>query len=626
MRGNLVVPEGVEVIWGEPAILGQIDCETPLLSAPPTHPKSDYQIKEEKSFFSLPSFFKKAPTPKFISPDAAKPFHGKRKDETRQALVCKPRKGVEAISLAVHPECAALEPGTQVFVRYHYQFNDEVNPNAFEVSLVAQPNSKTEPQRTDMPELNRDMRSSGIHGYVFREDVTNSHHAREFTIQMEGDIFDDHADIEDVRQAVFGNCFLLAAVASILNRPNGYEYFQSIIKQEDEKTSVVKLYDFRQKKFVYVRVHNTIFCENNDNTLQHKKLWIHILEKAFVGLGIVKADRITVTETFPSYREIYGKGGNIADAYLALTGHAAEEIYINNLTSSQSDRITSDMTTLLMSDITKNADKYPDWESVAAKLYLLHGGVPAKPGLSEETLHDNAYAEHMTATHIMHFTACFETLDNFKQFSQFWQQRRQLSPDIQKELSAKMTALDNRRNAATITQMTSFAGLCLQASLSPDIYEKMLNYAKSPLPNNTYPYVGPLGSGMYTAYHLAIYDLIEKNIREGNIISTCTNELEEGAKHMVGLRTPHAYTILGVMKKEDNGVMLHYVQLRNTWGYMGREYYADNHHQMLAREKNDRGNFNLELSDFVKAMHSITISQVPQFEKSLQNESKRLSL
>lgn len=624
-----MIPEGVEIKWGEPAILGQILKNTPLFLTAPTLEKHHYDVdalvkptKSSSSFFSsFTSFKSKAQaSPKFTS-SAVKPFERKREGQNR-AVPCRPKAGVEASTLLVHPDCVALEPGTQVFVRYHREFDGRINPHVYEVSLVAQPKAKPGAERTDMPELNRDLKSSGVHGYIFKEDITSSINAEEFMIKMEGDIFAEQGSKEDVRQAVFGNCFFLAAVAAILSKPNGYAYFQSIIKQEDEYTSVVKLYDFRENKEVYIRVQNTIFCENSAETLQHKQNWIHILEKAYVGLGIIKLNKTDIIQAYPSYREIYGKGGEIADAYRALIGQMPEEIDINNLTQSQSYRITSDMVGMVMS-MAYQDERITDWAPIEAKLYQLHEGEPHRDDLDERTLATNRYAREMTDAIIMHLKACFQSLENFKVFAKFWKEdRRKLGSVTSDALSKKMNSIDSRREAATMAEMTSFIMACMAAGLDDKVAKCMLNYIKSPLPDGSYPYLGSLGSGMYTAYHMQVYRMLEQFFKDGKIISAGTNDSALGAKAIEGMRTPHAYTLLAVQEKHDGDITLYYVKLRNTWGRVGREYYADQDDQMRAREMEHRGNFRLELGDFVNAMHGVAVSEVPQVELVLREEAE----
>lgn len=97
------------------------------------------------------------------------------------------------------------------------------------------------------------------------------------------------ADISpmDVQQGALGDCWLLAAFASVAEYP---EYVSSIIRDHDDGTYSVRLYSYEGGGFTTVEIDDAFPCDGGGNLAyvdfsKQDEIWCCLLEKAFAKLA-----------------------------------------------------------------------------------------------------------------------------------------------------------------------------------------------------------------------------------------------------------------------------------------------------------------------------------------------------
>ena len=175
---------------------------------------------------------------------------------------------------------------------------------------------KKEASRGDMPESHRDVEAGISHSVKLSGRRYLKFDDEQFK-RSNQPLFpsDGSPSIKEIAQGQIPDCFLLAAIQSILTHPNGQEVIKGMMRQHEDGSTTVRLYDPDTQKPIYVRVNNSIIVSNLSELSSHKALWVHILEKAYASLG-KKSDK----EVDKSVRSVYSEGGLIAFALTSLTG------------------------------------------------------------------------------------------------------------------------------------------------------------------------------------------------------------------------------------------------------------------------------------------------------------------
>ena len=110
-------------------------------------------------------------------------------------------------------------------------------------------------------------------------------------IKKELFLFTQQPTLSDIKQGSLGNCYFLAALISILNRPNGADYLANIITttQVNGQPKIgVRLYIhnnyMNRLEAFYIYFDPTIFIHNENSKLSSfdkSKHWVHYLQKAY---------------------------------------------------------------------------------------------------------------------------------------------------------------------------------------------------------------------------------------------------------------------------------------------------------------------------------------------------------
>lgn len=93
-----------------------------------------------------------------------------------------------------------------------------------------------------------------------------------------GDLFTGPPTVADVRQAMIGDCFLLASVAAILAQPNGSDYILDMMRDQGDGTVVIRFSDGVNPQLV--RVQKSVLGPGLHN---RGALWLQILEKGYAS-------------------------------------------------------------------------------------------------------------------------------------------------------------------------------------------------------------------------------------------------------------------------------------------------------------------------------------------------------
>ena len=124
-------------------------------------------------------------------------------------------------------------------------------------------------------------------------------------------------NIEDIRQGVNGDCFILASLVSILN-VLGEKYIEKLVYLNETGKLVFSYYIFDKNK--YIKHHKIIDYNENEFLLSPKsKIWVKHLESAYI-------------KTFynSSIKNILKQGGIAFDVFEKLLGRKSK-IFINRI-------------------------------------------------------------------------------------------------------------------------------------------------------------------------------------------------------------------------------------------------------------------------------------------------------
>jgi hypothetical protein len=185
---------------------------------------------------------------------------------------------------------------------------------------------------------------TGLRGYIHIDNAKSDNDAGESFAPMASncELFPNLNLMSDIAQYRFGDCFLLASIQAVLSLPNGSDLIKGMMAKDGNDT-IVRLFNPDTHEPVYIRVNNTTYHRNASSNpkltlfglrlgrqidkqmINHHAAWVHILEKAYVALALEKSTDSAVrpTEhavTAPSFRQMYGNGGNVATAIQILTG------------------------------------------------------------------------------------------------------------------------------------------------------------------------------------------------------------------------------------------------------------------------------------------------------------------
>ncbi|WP_404786970.1 C2 family cysteine protease [Altericista sp. CCNU0014] len=392
-------------------------------------------------------------------------------------------------------------------------------------------------------------------------------------------LFPTEPSINHVRQGHIGNCYLLAAVISILEK--GSSYIVSMMQDNEDTTNIdpgsvtVRFYRKKSEKSAvsnnylpeYIRIKKSVpKTSKGKDAYSQEYFWVQMLEKAyaaFTGAGDSSSYEKTV-------------GGNAA---LAMTSAAFEALLGP---AAKIEKIKMGVSLLMSfpwSDKEKEsytaAQQSKDYNSLVS--YKIFGG-------QEQ--------DQLAKTKV----------DKWMKFV--------CSGKLQEMLDLHQNGKYKKE-----TKLEHFESLFEKHSLDRSVTNDMMKWLKE---SEVYP--GKRGTGKYSKSQIEMFNVIKNALDNKRYVTLGSKEvvgrLPSGSGHSSGegmskgLVGQHAYSVVGYEEFVSNPETsqkgdLHWVCLRNPWGYYGRKYKPHEKGLKAKETKAPLGRFWLELSDLTKRFSHI---------------------
>lgn len=468
------------------------------------------------------------------------------------------------------------------FFAYEFQEDGEVEllviPSQDEFLQVAMVEFK-------WPEVAGEIRREGLMptikkikqlGFVHRAHLdTHPNNYRYIKIPPDTPIFGDgNLALHQINQGQFANCYLLSAIGALLKTKEGCIFLKSIMRQQEDGTTIVKLFNPITHEYEYIQVENSYLYAGNHSEVQHLQPWIHILEKAYAVLAS-KADKLVVgqRQLFPSFFSIF-TGDNPAHAMLILTGNkgdnqpAKEESFIHPLKAFFNESF----------------------------LYLLRQKGEIKEEMPEAKEEEDS-PEHGLLKKI------FKTDEHIQLWLKIYEAFPLEFKTISRDLPSFFSTSSRKENF--IKEADHFLEKLnrLMVENKPVVPAALIACFKDFLQdfgNKNYP-----EAQEYHRSLLKVYAGITKAIVENKLV-TATTEKFRGNPENIGIVPDHAYTVLGTRQTEDKPPRC-LIKLRNPWGRLGRGY--DNKEGEWIAKAIQNPEFEIELADFSKYFLAYSIGE-----------------
>src|SRR3990167_10908059 len=214
-----------------------------------------------------------------------------------------------------------LSAGTTVIIQ---PLNRDKSDSSSVFVITPYKKNKTK-ARKDQPESHRDIITEKSYTVTLTQpenflNFNNEHFRRSL------DVLFPHANspsLEEINQCRLPDCFFLAAIQAIINHPNGKSFIRGMMRQNNDGTTTVRLFDPLTLQPEYIRIENSVMVDGLGEINRHGALWVHMLEKAYAARG--KKDTVTVDASISS---VYSDGGRPDYALVSLTGLKTDYIEI----------------------------------------------------------------------------------------------------------------------------------------------------------------------------------------------------------------------------------------------------------------------------------------------------------
>jgi len=328
----------------------------------------------------------------------------------------------------------------------------------------------------------------------------------------------DSPSLQEIKQCRIPDCFFLAAIQSIINHPNGKAFIRGMMRQNEDGTTTVRLYDPSTLKPEYVRVENSVIADGFGELSHHTALWVHILEKAYAARG--KSDTDIVDASISS---VYSDGGKKIIALKSLTG-------LNTKSYSTKKPTASPL----------QVEAFLGKENFSALTLI---GLPDQAVLNYlntiEKEKVNAICE-LFGIDMKDESAKEEALNQYIEIIKYCKSNPKQFNEACESRSVNSIAKENP----------------VVATLLAGIFKRL-----SPF------------SGTYTKSQQDVYNAINESLAQGKLVTAGTPKKLPGKTP--GIVSNHAYTVLGTVEKElqvkdENGeintIKTYFIKVRNPWG------------------------------------------------------------
>lgn len=405
---------------------------------------------------------------------------------------------------------------------------------------------------------------------------------------------DDSPSIDEIQQRYIPDCFLLAALQSILNHEDGKAFIREMIVDHHDGWVSVKLFDPETKAPLMVKIRKAILVENGKPLNGHTGLWVHLIEAAYAAMG-QKHDK----QVGPSQAAVFSGGGFAHFALQILTGKESEYVF----TKLPSKKVPVFMDKKILEGTLKvysDAKGMGLPEEQASQFmgnqfqFQFDNIVLSASGL--EWVADNARPDEMSD----------ETIEALHQYFHYYKQNKEECDRIldndRLSVEEKIDALHDLFKSRNAPGSLCALFVSTKQVLSPEELEQRPLIAFS---------------GEYSQATRELYNKIKDNLGSKNQLTTGTRS-KDGYKKaeleiLPGIAGTHAYSIHQAYARIEiiNGVPkeILYVQVRNPWGTMGMSYKPNQSGEIIPKKEDNQPLFEIELNDFIKMMQGISIME-----------------
>lgn len=481
------------------------------------------------------------------------------------------------------PDGVELQSGTSVIIQPLNRDKHGAVPK-FKITPYYK---NTASARSDQPESQRDVIADASHEVEIADpeaylNFNNEHFRRSHEALFPNA---DSPTLSEINQARVPNCFLLGAIQTLINHPNGKSFIRGMMRQNDDGTTTVRLYDPVTLQPEYIKVENSVLIDGLGSLNLHGALWVHILEKAYAARG--KKDGKTVDA---SASTVFGGGGQPSEALTTLTGvKTSQRSPEPNVIYSplKVEEFLADMYAIIGFNLDAAIGKEPEEinEQLSNALTMLE---PIKL----KSIYNLFKADENDAA------AKKAALSNYGKLIKCYKANPEQFKTAVKERSAEM--LNKKHPEAS--------------RVLKDIFQRFKPF-----------------SGNYTLYQQAIFKDLQDHVGQHRLITGSTKTKFE--KKVPGLVTNHAYTILGVEEGpveiiDENGraktITAYYVVVRNPWGNLegplntlrnlatdgvGMGYKQHPTNKSVKQVATDEATSFIELNTFCENFHCYTFSE-----------------
>lgn len=391
--------------------------------------------------------------------------------------------------------------------------------------------------------------------YVVKTDIASETHYEKLDPKTK--LFPEPPSKNHVLQGGLGDCYLLAALTSLVNKDPQFivdmmldkgdtvtvRLFDVIIDKKDKQTFKAKYYNVDKS---VVKTHD------NTDAYARNYLWVQILEKAYAAgnfLGTFQKMKTQKKKTDPSFQDI--AGGHAAFASQVLTGKAAEILIYH--ANSPKDFAVTDIPSTERGKITKNSkittQKLP-WGTNEQSIFSAPGKNYTK------TLSYTIFGNNKTKT------------------IEWWKfvQKGSIDMLFKREHSA------NYSGEVTLEDFELlFQGKMKDANdndvkklpvLDKGLAKTMLSWLKT---KKLYP--GKRGSGVYSTLQLNMFNVVKTALGNNKLVSLSSKKIvgrsNDGKGHSGGeaksggLVGGHAYAALDTRENAPQKE----IEIKNPWGH-----------------------------------------------------------
>jgi hypothetical protein len=346
-----------------------------------------------------------------------------------------------------------------------------------------------------------------------------------------GELWPSDPAIEDVRQGGIGDCYLLAAIASVVKTKP--EHFISHMVDNLDGTVTVKMYE-NDGTPVNISINKSVVGEH----YAEGALWVKLLEKAYAAAGYSGSAVLPERMNKASYENIEGGSGGVALTH--LTGAKTTDFSIG--------KGRGQVEAAIFDKTRARQDELRD------QLRLLDESIKTKKKLNQDVKKEELL-----------YSQVYEQFANIQ--IRIGELGTKLSLNYVSTEDIEQFLLTLKGDVKLIAAIRKAVGLDDKVPLLP----------------------GKLGSNRYGKDDLALYEKIKANIDTGQILTVSTkntiedseNEAEEERGHSAGeakvkgLASKHAYSVLDYTPKVLEPDTPIRVKIRNPWGHYGRAYEPD---------------------------------------------------